>query len=55
MVAATNKQNQLLQIFLTRLLLFERGEKMYPEHRPPNKQEDHIFLSYIVKLLQRRF
>ena len=41
MVAATNKQNQLLQIFLTRLLLFERGKKMHPEHRPQNKQGSH--------------
>lgn len=44
--------------FLTRAALLKRKkkrEKMYPEHHPANKKEEHIFTSYRVKLLRRRF
>lgn len=45
--------------FLTRAAPFEttkkHTEKMYPEPHPPNKQEEHIFASYILKLLRWRF
>lgn len=47
MVAATNKQNQLLQIFLTRLLLFERGEKKVPRASSSKQtRRSHILKLY---------
>ena len=47
MVAATNKQNQLLQIFLTRLLLFEREKKNVPRASSSKQtRRSHILKLY---------
>lgn len=47
----SHKQTQSIAVsfFLTRDASLKK--KMYPEQHPPNKQEEHLFASCIVKLL----